>query len=31
VQVAVEIETETMLWETPSILREKLAPWLPAA
>lgn len=31
VQVAIEIETETMLWETPSILREKLAPWLPAA
>lgn len=31
VQVAVEIETETMLWETPPILREKLAPWLSAA
>jgi acyl-CoA thioester hydrolase len=31
VQVAVEIETETMLWETPPILREKLSPWLPAA
>lgn len=29
VQVAVEIETETMLWETPPILREKLSPWLP--
>lgn len=31
VQVAVEIETETMLWETPPILREKLAPWLSAS
>jgi acyl-CoA thioester hydrolase len=31
VQVAVEIETETMLWETPPILREKLSPWLSAA
>lgn len=28
VQVAVEIKTETMLWETPPILREKLSPWL---
>lgn len=31
VQVAVEIATETMLWETPPILREKLSPWLSAA
>ena len=31
VQVAVEIETETMLWETPPVLREKLAPWLSAS
>ena len=31
VQVAIEIETETMLWETPPILREKLAPFLSAA
>jgi len=31
VQVAVEIQTETMLWETPPILREKLSPWLSAA
>lgn len=28
VQVAVEIETERMLWETPPILREKLEPFL---
>jgi acyl-CoA thioester hydrolase len=32
VQVAIDIKTETMLWETPPILREKLSPWLsPAA
>ncbi|MDO9337038.1 MAG: acyl-CoA thioesterase [Caulobacteraceae bacterium] len=31
VQVAIEIETETMLWETPPILREKLAPFLSAS
>ena len=31
VQVAVEIETETMLWETPPVLRERLAPWLSAS
>ncbi len=28
VQVAVEIETEQMLWETPPILAQKLAPFL---
>lgn len=28
IQVAVEIETERMLWETPPILREKLEPFL---
>ena len=27
-QVAVEIKTEKMLWETPPILRQKLAPYL---
>jgi acyl-CoA thioester hydrolase len=27
-QVAVDAETEEMLWETPRILREKLAPFL---
>lgn len=31
VQVAVDIKTETMLWESPPILREKLSPWLPPA
>ncbi|HEX7774918.1 MAG TPA: acyl-CoA thioesterase [Parvibaculum sp.] len=29
VQVAVGIESKEMLWETPPVLREKLAPWLP--
>lgn len=29
VQVAVDIASEEMLWETPPILREKLAPFLP--
>lgn len=28
VQVAVDIASEEMLWETPPILREKLAPYL---
>lgn len=28
-QVAVDISTEQMLWETPPILRKKLAPFLP--
>ena len=28
VQVAVDIKTETMLWQTPPILREKLATYL---
>ncbi len=27
-QVAVEIETERMLWETPPVLRQKLEPFL---
>ncbi len=29
VQVALDVKTETMLWQTPAILREKLAPFLP--
>jgi acyl-CoA thioester hydrolase len=29
IQVAVDLRTETMLWETPLVLREKLAPFLP--
>jgi acyl-CoA thioester hydrolase len=28
VQVAVDVETESMLWQTPPILREKLAAFL---
>lgn len=28
VQVAVDMQTEQMLWETPPVLREKLAPYL---
>jgi acyl-CoA thioester hydrolase len=28
-QVALDIETQEMLWETPAILREKLSPYLP--
>ena len=28
VHVALDIETKEMQWETPPILREKLAPWL---
>ena len=28
VQVAVDIKTEAMLWQTPAILKEKLAPYL---
>ena len=28
VQVAVDVQTEQMLWQTPSILKEKLAPYL---
>jgi acyl-CoA thioester hydrolase len=28
VQVAVDMQTEQMLWETPPILRERLAPYL---
>ncbi|MGD0143617.1 MAG: acyl-CoA thioesterase [Rhizomicrobium sp.] len=28
VQVAVEVKSEAMLWETPPILREKLAPFV---
>jgi acyl-CoA thioester hydrolase len=28
VQVAVDVKTESMLWQTPDILREKLAPYL---
>ena len=28
VQVAVDLESEEMLWETPPILRAKLAPFL---
>ena len=28
VQVAVDIKTEQMLWETPPVFREKLAPFL---
>ena len=27
VQVAVDIKTESMLWQTPPVLREKLAPF----
>ena len=30
VQVALDIATETMRWQTPPILREKLAPFLPS-
>lgn len=29
VHVALDIATEEMQWETPAILHEKLAPWLP--
>lgn len=29
IQVALDIKTEEMLWETPAILREKLSPYLP--
>jgi len=29
IQVALDIETQEMLWETPAILREKLSPYLP--
>jgi acyl-CoA thioester hydrolase len=28
VQVAVDVKTESMLWQTPDVLREKLAPYL---
>ena len=28
VQVAVDLETEEMLWETPPVLRDRLAPFL---
>lgn len=28
VHVALDIETKEMQWETPPVLREKLAPWL---
>jgi len=28
VQVAVDIKTEAMLWETPAVLRDKLVPFL---
>lgn len=28
IQVALDIKTQEMLWETPAILREKLAPFL---
>lgn len=31
IQVAVNIKTEELLWETPPILRQKLAPYLPQA
>ena len=29
IQVALDIKTQEMLWETPAILREKLSPYLP--